>query len=87
MALVSLWPALEADDPARASIAGYLSRFRFLHPKATGDDLRALGLEPGPEYGRVLTSLRQAWLDGQVKDEAGERSLLEELLRSQTARG
>jgi hypothetical protein len=35
----------------------------------------------------VLTSLRQAWLDGQVNDEAGERSLLEELLRSQTARG
>jgi tRNA nucleotidyltransferase (CCA-adding enzyme) len=87
MALVSLWLALEADDPARASIAGYLNRFRFLHPKATGDDLRALGLEPGPEYGRVLTSLRQAWLDGQVKDEAGERSLLEELLRSPTARG
>jgi tRNA nucleotidyltransferase (CCA-adding enzyme) len=77
--LVGLWLAL-GEDPARESIARYLETLRFVHPTVTGDDLRALGMPPGPAYSRVLHVLRQAWLDGQVTDAAAERRLLEGLL-------
>jgi poly(A) polymerase len=41
-------------------------------PLLTGDDLRALGLTPGPEFKRLLDAVREAQLDGTIrtKDEA-----------------
>ncbi|HET7009560.1 MAG TPA: CBS domain-containing protein [Anaerolineales bacterium] len=85
--LVGLWLAFGHNRAARQTVDDYLSRLRFLHPKTTGDDLQAMGLPPGPEYGRLLMRLRQSWLDGQITDEAGERRLLEQLLRGQAERG
>ena len=77
--LVGLWLAL-GDDSARESVSRYFETLRFVHPTITGDDLRALGMPPGPAYSRVLHVLRQAWLDGQVTDAAAERRMLEALL-------
>ena len=37
-------------------------------PVATGDDLIALGMTPGKEFKRLLESVREAQLDGVVKD-------------------
>jgi poly(A) polymerase len=34
----------------------------------TGKDLIALGLKPGPSFGRLLAELEEAQLDGRVKD-------------------
>jgi tRNA nucleotidyltransferase (CCA-adding enzyme) len=45
-----------------------------------GNDLRALGLKPGPRYADLLDRLLAARLDGQVSDEAEERALLSSLL-------
>jgi tRNA nucleotidyltransferase (CCA-adding enzyme) len=81
-ALRAAWVA--ADEPAaRAAIAGYLTRLRHITPRADGDTLRQLGLRPGPHFGEILAALRDAWLDGAVTDEAGERRLLEELIAGQ----
>ncbi len=63
------------DEEARARIAEYWTRWRRVRPALTGDDLRAMGLPPGPRYRRILTALRAARLDGEVKDEADERAL------------
>jgi hypothetical protein len=46
----------------------------------TGDDLKALGLKPGPLFGRLLSELRDAWLDGKVKTREEEEALLAKLL-------
>jgi tRNA nucleotidyltransferase/poly(A) polymerase len=35
-------------------------------PLVSGDDLRAMGLRPGPAYGRVLHAVRDAQLQGQI---------------------
>jgi poly(A) polymerase len=35
-------------------------------PLITGDDLKALGLEPGPEYKRLLEAVREAQLEGTI---------------------
>jgi tRNA nucleotidyltransferase (CCA-adding enzyme) len=65
---------------ARDQIADYAARLRYVQPLTNGDDLKALGLKPGPRLGRILTRLREAWLDGEVEDAEGEGVLVEKLI-------
>lgn len=58
----------------------YYREWRLVKTAVTGDDLRALGLKPGPEFAIILDQLRAACLDGAVTDEAGERALLAQLI-------
>ena len=63
---------LDAHDFVRAALAAF--SFEDLHPPklATGEDLIALGLEPGPAFARLLEALETAQLEGRVstRDEA-----------------
>ena len=54
----------------------YMAEWRHVRPALTGDDLRALGLPPGPVYTRILDTLLSARLDGKVRDEVGEREIV-----------
>lgn len=67
---------LSEENP---TIDGHLARFesewRHVRPSITGNDLRALGIRPGPAYGRILRRLRAALLDGEIAGEAEERRL------------
>jgi len=54
----------------------YISNWRYVKPHTTGNDLKALGIEPGPQYAIILRKLRNAWLDGDVKTEEEEQALL-----------
>ncbi len=53
--------------------------WRKTHPFTNGRDLQARGLPPGPQYGRILQRLRDAWLDGTVRSADEERALLDRL--------
>ena len=66
---------------ARPTLNDYLARWRFTKAETTGDDLIALGLTPGPDFKKILWSLRAARLDREVMDVRGERALLERLLK------
>ncbi len=57
----------------------YYSVWRRVKTCLSGDDLRAMGLKPGPSYGVWLDTLLAARLDGEIKDEAGELALLRQL--------
>jgi hypothetical protein len=37
-------------------------------PLITGDDLKALGLKPGPEFKRILTEVEDRQLEGALND-------------------
>ena len=54
--------------------------WRWVRPVNNGDDLRKLGVKPGPIYAKVLQRLRAAWLDGEVKSLAEEQALLAAVL-------
>jgi tRNA nucleotidyltransferase (CCA-adding enzyme) len=54
----------------------FLSTWRHIKPVTTGDDLKARGLEPGPKFKQILTRLRAAWLDGEVKNVEEETRLI-----------
>jgi tRNA nucleotidyltransferase (CCA-adding enzyme) len=85
--LITAFLALDHGSKAQQAIENYLTEWRNLQPLTTGDDLRALGLPPSPRYREILWQLRTAWLNGEVKDKAGEDVLLEQLLEGATSDG
>jgi tRNA nucleotidyltransferase (CCA-adding enzyme) len=72
---------LTEGDPTRQILENYLSRWRHIHQKTTGNDLVKHGLAPGPAYREILWILRSAWLNGDLNSEAEEMSLLEKLIK------
>ncbi len=68
------------DGKPKENLEKYLTEWRHVKPKTTGHDLKKLGIEPGPKYQKILSSLRAAWLDGEVTNEKEERILLERTL-------
>ena len=54
--------------------------WRHIQPFADGHTLKKKGLRPGPAYTQVLSRLRAARLDGEVRTAKQEASLLEKLI-------
>jgi poly(A) polymerase len=50
-------------------------------PLLTGHDLTRMGLEPGPLFKRLLDAVREAQLDGSIKNAREARELVERLLQ------
>jgi tRNA nucleotidyltransferase (CCA-adding enzyme) len=65
---------------AAERLGRYLSELRHLSPVLDGRDLMALGVPEGPVMGKILKELRNAKLDGRVRDIEDERRLTQELL-------
>jgi tRNA nucleotidyltransferase (CCA-adding enzyme) len=65
---------------SREMLENYLLRWRHVKPKISGADLKRRGLQPGPQYQKILRRLRDAWLDGEVRSDEEESRLLERLL-------
>jgi hypothetical protein len=77
-ALVNTWLGLDAGSK---EIEEYLSKWRHIKPLSSGDVLRELNLPQGPQYGRILWTIRAAWLDGEISSAEEERVLLEKLVK------
>ncbi len=58
----------------------YESKLKHVRTELSGDDLKAMGLKPGPIYKQILNRLLHARLDGEVKDRQEELALARELL-------
>ncbi len=71
---------LSANVQVQDAISAYLKTWRHIKPATTGTDLKRRGLAPGPKYNEILSRLRAAWLDGEVKDSQQEMDLLERLM-------
>ena len=65
---------------SKRALEKYLMEWRHIKPRTTGNDLKRLGLEPGPKYQAILQKLGNAWLDGEVKNVKQEKSLLVRIL-------
>ncbi len=73
--------SLTVAPPVREVLEKYLSTWRFIKPRTTGEDLIKRGLTPGPQFKTILARLRQAWLDGEIKSESEETALLEQVIQ------
>jgi tRNA nucleotidyltransferase (CCA-adding enzyme) len=78
-AIFVLWIATDSE-PVRERLELYHRTLRFVEPEIDGEHLKALGLKPSPLFGRILSALRDARLDGEVSSLEEEEALVEELL-------
>ena len=79
-ALLAVWLLASEKPAAQARIAAYASDWRGRRPTISGEDLKAMGLAPGPRYRQILDRLRFAWIDGEVGSAEEETALLRQLL-------
>lgn len=63
--------ALSMDDNKKKEVSRYLLDLRRIRPILTGDDLKGLGVPPGPVYTRILNQVLHEKLSGRLssKDE------------------
>lgn len=78
LAVYAVWLA-NSESPLKE----YLTKWQKVGSFATGDDLKARGLNPGPKFKEILFRLRAAWLDGEVKTEEEEKKLLNSLIMAE----
>jgi len=69
--------ATASDSPAvRQHARLFLNRLRYIKPALSGDDLKRLGIPPGPRIKEALSMLHKARLDGKVTSKRGEENLV-----------
>ena len=59
----------------------YIHRWRKIEPFTGGEDLRLLGVQPGPAYREILAKLRHAWINGEIASAEAEQAMLSSLLK------
>jgi tRNA nucleotidyltransferase (CCA-adding enzyme) len=69
------------SESVKRQISAYLTAYRHVKPSLTGEDLKKLGLKPGPLYRKILDRLLDARLNGEVKSETDERDLAKKLAK------
>ena len=80
VSLLAAWITLSHQARARRRIDDYANRWRHQRPGLNGDDLKRMGVPPGPRYKYLLEALRSAWIDGEISSREEETKLLNELL-------
>lgn len=68
------------SEVGRSNVERYLNQLRYVNPSLEGSDLQRLGVPSGPRMGRMLETLRDAKLDGQVVTKEEEETLVRRLL-------
>jgi tRNA nucleotidyltransferase (CCA-adding enzyme) len=85
--LTLAWARTLAAGTARGRLERHLRSGRRLRALATGEDVQALGIPPGPAVGEILRALRAAQAGGQVRSRAGALRWLMAAVAQGRARG
>ncbi|MEO2069466.1 MAG: CBS domain-containing protein [Desulfurobacteriaceae bacterium] len=64
---------LEEDDKIREKILLFLKEWRFKKPLVNGEDLKKLGLSPGPLFKEILDKIVLKVLDGELPEDREEQ--------------
>jgi tRNA nucleotidyltransferase (CCA-adding enzyme) len=84
--LAAAWLATSSRR-LRERLLRHQVEWRLVTLEVAGDDLKAMGLKPGPLFGRLLGRLRDARLDGKVSTREEEEALLQKLLVAERKKG
>jgi tRNA nucleotidyltransferase (CCA-adding enzyme) len=80
--IFTCWLASE-DELIKQRLELYHKELASVEPLIDGDELKEMGLTPGPLYGEILGALRDARLDGKIKTPAQEKALVQHLMARQ----
>jgi tRNA nucleotidyltransferase (CCA-adding enzyme) len=64
--LVLYLMAATDNEAVKRGISAYFTSLRYVQIDINGDDLKAMGLEPGPVFTKILVAVRYAKLDNKV---------------------
>jgi tRNA nucleotidyltransferase (CCA-adding enzyme) len=78
--LILYMMAAARTEAVRKAISHYCVHLRFVRPWLRGQDLKELGLPPGPRYRIILDELLNARLNGRVDSREDEITLARELI-------
>jgi tRNA nucleotidyltransferase (CCA-adding enzyme) len=79
LALFILWVATDSET-VRGQLELYHRELQYVRPEIDGEYLKkGMHIPPGPVYGRLLTAVRDARLDGEVGSMEEERALVERM--------
>jgi tRNA nucleotidyltransferase (CCA-adding enzyme) len=73
------------DEHVCNNLQAYLNRINMIAPTVTGYELKERGLPPGPIYKRVLSAIRDGWLDGKIENVDQEQAYLDELIKNESS--
>ncbi|MUM78262.1 CBS domain-containing protein [Pseudodesulfovibrio sp. F-1] len=79
--------ARSKKEHIRRNISQYLNRLRDITSDVTGDDLKTLGIRPGPAYTTILARVLDAKIDGRATSREDQLRLVERLWRTMQRRG
>jgi tRNA nucleotidyltransferase (CCA-adding enzyme) len=80
--LILYMMAAAKTEKVRKSISHYCVHLRFIRPILKGQDLKSMGLAPGPRYRLILDELLNARLNGQVESREDEVILARQLIEA-----
>jgi tRNA nucleotidyltransferase (CCA-adding enzyme) len=80
--LIYLMAAANKEDLKKV-LSRYITQWSREKPDITGDDLRRLGLAPGPAFSRILQAVLTAKLDGTVVNVESQLRLAKKLMRGE----
>lgn len=76
--------AIASDSPiVRRNLRLFLTKLRYIKTSLDGEELKGLGVPPGPQMGEVLRMLHKAKLDGEVHSKADEEKLARAIYENQ----
>jgi tRNA nucleotidyltransferase (CCA-adding enzyme) len=64
------------QEKAKKYISLYLTSLRNIRVELSGDDLKQMGIPPGPRYEKILAALLDAKLDGFVHNRDEEMAFV-----------
>lgn len=64
------------DKQVKRRLSQFIAKDRLVRPMLTGEDLKQLGLKPGPIFRKALDALRDARLDGLVRTRQEEEEFV-----------
>jgi tRNA nucleotidyltransferase (CCA-adding enzyme) len=73
---LALYALATDDEHVRERIALFRTRLCQVAPESTGNDLKRMGIRPGPVYKNILARLRDARLDGDISNRAEEEAFV-----------
>lgn len=85
--VIFVWWLASEDDLVRQRLELYHTELSSVTPLIDGDELRKMGLPPGPRYAEILGALRDARLDGRVATLDDEKAEVQRLIAETGGKG
>jgi len=75
--------SVATDNAAvRDRVTLFRTQLRAIAPALTGDDLKRMGVRPGPVYRDILARLRAARLDGEITTREEEEAVVQQMINT-----